>query len=317
MRLIVLSIIVILFTSCNTKKESPFSFVRNEQGVELLEHGRKVFFYQKTPVLVQTGEQPNQKHLFNHYIHPLYNLEGAIITEAQPENDKWHPHHRGIFWAWHQIEIAGKPIADSWIMKDFSYSINSIKTSTSNNSATLILDVDWKSAKAVPETFVTERTLITVHPIEENIRLIDFDIELRANVPEVTIAGSKDTIKGYGGFSARIKLADSMMFRGQAGVLKPILGQVKPGPWVDFATPELSKPNRYGLVIFCHPSIPNFPSPWLLRSKSSMQNPAFPGWNKFEIPMDTTLKLRYRLVVYDGNMSIADINSMYNNYKNK
>ena len=310
-------IITIVFSALCFKagKESPFQFVENEQGVGLTENGQNVFFYQKAPVPVTTGEETKEVHRFNHYFHPLYNLAGEVITEAQPKNDKWHPHHRGIFWGWHQIGISNKQIADSWTMKDFVYDVKKITTQTENDQAVLILDVDWRSKSAGPEAFVTEHTVVTVYATKDNKRLIDFEISLKANRPDVTIAGSKDTIKGYGGFSVRIKLADSMLFRGQRGILIPITGQLNAGPWVDFSTPLLKGPDRYGLAIFCHPSIPNFPSPWLLRKKGSMQNPAFPGWEKYTIPSDTVLTLRYRLVIHAGNAGITEINNWYDEYK--
>ena len=141
MKLIVLAISTILLISCSNaeNKNLLFSFVENEQGIELIEDGHKVFFYQKAPVSAQT-DIPNLKNRwYNHYIHPLYNLDGAVITEAQPKDDKWHPHHRGIFWGWHQIEINGKPVADSWIMNDFKYDIKSTKTSINNENAKLII----------------------------------------------------------------------------------------------------------------------------------------------------------------------------------
>ena len=39
------------------------------------------------------------------YIHPLYGLHGEVLT------DDWvadHPHHRGIYWAWPEVDWQGK-----------------------------------------------------------------------------------------------------------------------------------------------------------------------------------------------------------------
>jgi hypothetical protein len=38
------------------------------------------------------------------YIHPLYGLNGEMLTNDWPDAD--HPHHRGIFWAWLEVEGA-------------------------------------------------------------------------------------------------------------------------------------------------------------------------------------------------------------------
>ena len=49
----------------------------------------------------------NQKYAVprSDYIHPLYGLHGEILT------DDWvpdHPHHRGIYWAWPEVDWQGK-----------------------------------------------------------------------------------------------------------------------------------------------------------------------------------------------------------------
>ena len=39
------------------------------------------------------------------YVHPLLDLDGEPLTEDFPAD---HPHHRGVFWAWHQVRIGGR-----------------------------------------------------------------------------------------------------------------------------------------------------------------------------------------------------------------
>ena len=35
------------------------------------------------------------------YIHPLYGLNGEVLTRDWPVD---HPHHRGIYWAWPEVD---------------------------------------------------------------------------------------------------------------------------------------------------------------------------------------------------------------------
>src|SRR5699024_3188858 len=42
----------------------------------------------------------------SNYIHPLYGLEGEMLTRDWPEGA--HPHHRGIFWAWPEVEYGSE-----------------------------------------------------------------------------------------------------------------------------------------------------------------------------------------------------------------
>jgi hypothetical protein len=39
------------------------------------------------------------------YLHPLYGLEGEVLTDDFPKD---HYHHRGLFWAWPHITVGGK-----------------------------------------------------------------------------------------------------------------------------------------------------------------------------------------------------------------
>ena len=38
------------------------------------------------------------------YIHPLYSLDGEVLTEDFPAD---HLHHHGLFWAWPAVEVRG------------------------------------------------------------------------------------------------------------------------------------------------------------------------------------------------------------------
>jgi len=61
------------------------------------------------------------------------------------------------------------------------------------------------------------------------------------------------------------------------------------------------------MVIIDHPENPGYPQSWILRSKNSMQNAAFPG--NTTIPVSTTepLVLKYSLIVYSGKMKTRKI----------
>ncbi|WP_372934433.1 DUF6807 family protein, partial [Mariniphaga sediminis] len=69
---------------------------KEEQGLLFTEGGENILFYQKAPKNHE-GEYERR-----HYIHPLWGLDGTILTEDFPDD---HLHHRGIFWAWHQVWI--------------------------------------------------------------------------------------------------------------------------------------------------------------------------------------------------------------------
>jgi hypothetical protein len=129
-------LIIFLISGHSQETKSPFTFERNDQGFELLENGKPVFFYQEKP------KSLDGKYICNNYLHPLYSLNGDTLTEEFPVD---HPYHRGIFWAWHQLYINGKSVGDGWVMENIKQEVTDIQTSVKNHSGQLELKVLWKS----------------------------------------------------------------------------------------------------------------------------------------------------------------------------
>src|SRR5262249_48094111 len=156
------------------------------------------------------------------YVHPLYGLDGEILTEDFPAD---HLHHRGIFWAWHQVIVGGKKIGDPWMAKDFSWDVREAKAiRVDSASSALKLLVLWKSplwtdGAGVPKPLVRESTSIRVHRAAEGRRKIDFEINLLALEKDLKIGGSEDD-KGYGGFSPRIRLPEDIRMVGRKGAVE-------------------------------------------------------------------------------------------------
>lgn len=71
----------------------------SSDGILVTESGSKVLYYQRA-ALSKDG-----KFARANYVHPLFGLDGSILTEDFPAD---HPHHRGVFWAWQQ-EYAEQP----------------------------------------------------------------------------------------------------------------------------------------------------------------------------------------------------------------
>ena len=299
--------LLVCITSCgpSSDKSSPFSFEESEQGVKLYENGKAVFFYQKEPKKIG-GE-----YICNNYIHPLFAPNGDTLTEESPAD---HPHHRGIFWSWHQLYINNQSIGDGWIMEDISQEVVEMQVSTEKNAATLNLNVLWKSTiYEHGKAFIEENTSIVVHQLQTGIRRIDFEISLQALVPGVSLGGSDDE-KGYGGFCTRIKTPDDLVFTSTEGPVTPERLQVIAGSWMDFSGSFGTGGEQNGLAILCHPVTPNYPAPWILRQKSSMQNIVFPGKDRVKIAMDHPTKLRYRLIVHAGNADAVDLVMLQSEY---
>ncbi len=273
--------------------------VHSDSGVWVHERGERVLFYQ-----AKTKSKDGEYARAN-YVHPLYSIKGAVLTEDFPED---HLHHRGIFWAWHQVLIGSKKIGDAWECRDFEWEVDSIAHQVGDQGQlSLLVNTYWKSplwtnASGVQTPFLQEQTRISIHPTVKNYRIIDFEISLLALVPELKIGGSEDE-KGYGGFSVRIKTPADIRFTARAGEIIPATGPLKAGAWMDIAGSVEADGRQGGIVIIADPRNPTYPESWILRKQESMQNVVYPGSTPVAVSDTVPTVLRYRLVVYTGPKS--------------
>ena len=163
------------------------------------------------------------------------------------------------------------------------------------------------------KAYIEENTSIVVHQMVSGIRCMDFEISLQALVPGVSLGGSDDE-KGYGGLCTRIKLPDDLVFTSTDGPVTPERLQIIAGPWMDFSGSFVSGGEQNGLAILCHPGTPNYPAPWILRQKTSMQNIVYPGRDPVEISMDHPTRLKYRLILHTGNADAVDLVKLQSEY---
>ena len=282
---------------------------KDAQGYWFTEGDSRVLFYQAERKALPDGQAAR-----SNYFHPLYDLDGSVLTEDFPKD---HIHHRGIFWAWHQVRIDGKSVQDQWVNRDSFWTVKDAGIRSDASAASLVLRVVWESpqfadAAGQRRPFVEEQSLTRVHRAEGAIRKIDFHQRLTALVDGVEIGGSEDA-KGYGGFSYRVVMPPDIRFTGAAGAVTPIENAVSPSPWMDLSG-SYGKSGKSGLTVLTHPTTTGFPQPWILRARGSMQNAVYPGRQPAAIPRDRPVILRYRIVVHRGELAPADIGRLQAEY---
>ncbi len=294
--------------SCsNEKKQSQFDLIETADGISITENNSPVLYYQRSEKVL------NDSMRFSNFIHPLFTPGGDTLTEIFPDD---HPFHRGVYWAWHQVFIDSLDAGDLWIMKNIRQSVDSASVHTADNNAVIKTLVSWFSPLYENnKSFLQERNSITIHPKENDIRKIDFEIQLHALTNNVRIGGSDDE-KGYGGFCLRLRLPEQILFTSSGGKVVPQLLQVNSGKWMDFSRPSQILQDSIGIAILSHSSLPFFPAPWILRQSGSMQNIVFPGRNPIGLGKNPVI-LRYRLIVHSGGVSKINLNQLQREYENE
>jgi hypothetical protein len=282
--------------------EGRMRIVKTDEGYQFFETEAPVLFYRTAPKATAEGSYSRAN-----YCHPIYGLDGQILTEDFPKD---HPHHRGIFWAWHQVYVGNTPIGDMWACEDFTWDIHTVQIlELRQNAAALRAGVYWKSSrwKDGLEPFAKETVTIRVHQVMGDTRLIDFDVEILALQEGLRVGGSNDA-KGYGGFSTRIVLPADIQMSDHNGPVTPQETAVTAGDWMNFSGTFGHAVSNFAILV--HPSNPGYPRQWILRASGSAQNVAYPGREPIPISTMRPLVLRYRLVLHKN----ADLNQLASEY---
>lgn len=283
-----------------------FTTTKSGEGIELLENGKKVLFYQVRPKSV------NGKFERAGFVHPLYSMNEKKLTDDMPPD---HPYHRGIFWAWHQIILNDKNIADGWMSDHLSFQPVRIKLKKSRERLILQSEMIWNAELESNKrsSIVREKTTITVFKSTPQYRILDFDIHLFALVNNLKIGGSDDE-KGYGGFCLRLKLPGDISFVSDDKNVIPQETPVLAGPWMDITGSfEGESLPKNGVIVFGYTSGAGNRYPWILRRVTSMQNVPYPGRTPIVLSKKG-LRLSCRVIVHNGEMSNEDIEKLYQQY---
>lgn len=291
-------ILFILFTITDSISAQNFSYKKTAEGIEISENGKPVLFFQTKPKTV------SGKYKRAGYIHPLYDLKGNSLTDDSPDD---HPYHRGIFWAWHQIVVNGKNVADGWMSEHISFDPGKMQVTKSPANTILTSQLTWNvtdSGKS-PVNIVNEVSRINIFRAKEHYRIMDFDIHLKPLVSDLKLGGSDDA-KGYGGFCLRLQAPENIQFISGDSAVTPQQTAVMAGGWMDF------RMNERGVAVFGYKDNDK-QHPWILRNEKSMQNVPYPGRTPVAIPPEG-LKLHYRIVIHDQQLTSSDIQNLYSEY---
>jgi len=223
------------------------------------------------------------------YIHPLVGPGGAVLTADWPVD---HPHHRGVYWAWPEVEFGTRRGDLHALQHVFSRPTGRVALREEPGAAVMRAENLWwwEDGTAV----VRETVVIRVQEAVDGARAADLALRFEPLVEGVTLARRETRL--YGGLNVRMATP-----RGQE-----ILVQTDPeGSTPRRAWSDLSgvyeNGGACGLLILQHRDNPDYPGEWVRYPELSWCQPTFPApGSRHALRRGEALRLRYRLWMHAG-----------------
>lgn len=273
-----------------------------DQGtVTIREDGREVLAFRYGD---QSRDGVDPQYTRSGYIHPLYGLDGTVLTDDFPSD---HYHHRGVFWPWPNVNVRGQSV-QTWHPSPLRQYFGRwlLREAPPGQPARLDVENTWKLNGQ--ETVARERVQLTVFPTSGKTQAIDVALTFEAVGGPLQVAGESQ--KGYGGLCVR----GAPLFKGAAlatnqGPL-PADSTNVPFEWASMASAD------QGLTIFVHPDHPDFPPSWLIRnSYAGILNVSWPGLEPATLAPGQSVTLRYRLLIHPAGLARDALEKAYRDYR--
>jgi hypothetical protein len=232
------------------------------------------------------------------YIHPLYGLEGEMITRDWPPGG--HPHHRAIFWAWPEVEY-GTERGDIYaLQRVYARPSGKIEYKSGPVFAEIIAENLWMWENTEP--IVREHAVIRVYRATSTTRIIDLTIKLDAIKDSITIA-TRNT-DSYGGLNLRMMTPESQ----EISYFKDEADSKPRRAWSDFNGIFEGTESTSGLMVLQHQDNPDYPGDWVEYPHLAWVQPTFPAaGSRYPLSTEKSLILRYRLIVHAGGRPDVEI----------
>jgi hypothetical protein len=244
------------------------------------------------------------------YLHPVYGLNGEVITEDYPE----HPHHRGIWWSWPVVRWNDR-VADIWAVCDVWARPEKLEALEAGPDMALLKATNlWKYGTDEQHPIVREELTLRVYPttgLEQRGRMFDIDVKLTALEHGVAIGGRPTG--GYGGMTYRAVPAKNAQ-------IAPFVAAETAEPraaWCRYSADFPGSKTRTSLVLFQHSSNPGYPATHNVYANINCFMPAFPGDAEYPLPKGEPVTLKHRVWVLEGVPSRAELQQAWQEYQVK
>ncbi|MDR1583828.1 MAG: PmoA family protein [Prevotellaceae bacterium] len=250
-------------------------------------------YYKSNPAVTNEGKATSAIWAIprSDYIHPLYGLNSEILTNDWPDAD--HPHHRGIFWAWPEVEYGSQRGDIYALQRIFARPTNHVKWINHFKYAEIQAENNWmwEDKKAIVNEWVT----IRAYRASEGKRIIDLTVRMLALVDSITIA-TRFT-NSYGGLNVRMATPKNQKISHYTDTTNVLPAKC----WADFSGIFEGSQSTSGMTILQHSENPEYPGQWVEYPDLSWVQPTFPTPNtRYPLSKEKPLVLRYQLIVHQG-----------------
>ena len=224
------------------------------------------------------------------YIHPVYGLQGEMLT---CDWSKDHPHHRGIYWAWPEVDFGHQRGDLHALQVVFARPTGKIKLHSGTEFAQIEAENVWMWKNNDP--IVREVALIRVYQATSVGRIIDLAFRFVALKDSVSIA--RRGTEHYGGLNVRMQTPKNQKIITSTDSS----GQVPRRSWSDLSGLFSGAKSVSGLMVFQHKQNPEYPGDWVQYPDLSWCQPTFPSsGTRYPLIKGKPLVLRFRLLVHNG-----------------
>jgi hypothetical protein len=291
-------------------------------------------------VNIEIGGKPFTTYFFGPqtakaYMMPLQTAGGLVISRpfpvandvsaGNPKDSSFEPHQRPLYFAHGNIdglsfwgEAAFERYYDDHSQQAYGHMTDPKLEEAQSGSQSGRVKVSFALADPNGRIIGGETQSFTFSG-EAHQRIIDCDFMLHATHGPITLGDSKEGTFGIRlGAELSEPLGHMLNSRGDEGE-KNIWG--KTADWVNYY--GVVSGSKVGIVVFDHPTSFRHPTTWHARGygllaanpfgiREFTNDPAKDG--SWTIPEGSSLEFKYRVLIYDGDMSRTEIDSAYKQY---
>ena len=230
------------------------------------------------------------------YIHPLYGPQGEELTKDWSVD---HPHHRGIYWAWPEVDYRGERGDLHALQRVFARPTGKVLTQDGPAFGQITAENLWLWEDREP--IVREQAVIRAYREDPEGRHIDLEFQFTALKEEVAVA--RRGTEHYGGLNLRLSAVkdQEILFHTDAPDAKPRTAWAS--VWGRFG----GGVNPLSLAVFQRATNPDYPGDWIKYPELNWFQPTFPAARtRYVLKPGQPLVLQFRLWIHRGGKISAE-----------